>query len=61
MAQENARKIIDVTHISSRGASYRITLPKKVATQLSLTSEDDIIVFYKEDQGKIVLDKLKQQ
>lgn len=61
MAQENGRKILDVTHISSRGSSYRITLPKKVAAQLSLSNEDDIVVFYQEGEGKIFLEKLKQQ
>lgn len=60
MAQENGRRILDVSHISSRGASYRITLPKKVATTLNLSSEDDIIVFYQEGSGKIVVDKLRQ-
>ena len=59
MAQENGRKILDVTHISSRGTSYRITLPKKVAAQLNLSSEDDIIIFYQEDLGKITLEKLR--
>ena len=47
MAQENGRKILDVTHISSRGSSYRITLPKKVAAELNLSNEDDIIIFYR--------------
>ena len=61
MAQENGRKILDVTHISSRGSSYRITLPKKVAAKLSLSSDDDIIIFYQEEEGKISLEKLKHQ
>ncbi len=60
MVEENIRKILDVTHISSRGSSYRITLPKKVATQLSLSSEDDIIVFFQDGPGKIYLEKLKR-
>ncbi|MCL4336712.1 MAG: AbrB/MazE/SpoVT family DNA-binding domain-containing protein [Candidatus Thermoplasmatota archaeon] len=59
MAQENGRKILDVTHISSRGSSYRITLPKKVAAELNLSNEDDIIIFYQEELGRITLEKLR--
>jgi bifunctional DNA-binding transcriptional regulator/antitoxin component of YhaV-PrlF toxin-antitoxin module len=50
------RKLIDVTHISSRGSSFRITLPKKIISRLNL-SEDDIIAFYEEDGVK--LDKIQ--
>lgn len=50
------RKLIDVTHISSRGSSFRITLPKKIINRLNL-SEDDIIAFYEEDGVK--LDKIQ--
>lgn len=60
MAQENGRRVLDVSHISTRGSSYRITLPKKVANKLNLTSEDDIIIFYQEETGRIVVDRLKQ-
>lgn len=61
MAAENRRTILDVTHVSSRGTSYRITLPKKVAESIKLTGNDDIVVFYMEEDGKIVIDSLKQQ
>ena len=27
-------KIIDVTHVSARGTSYRITIPRKIAKRL---------------------------
>ncbi len=48
----NKKPIIDVTHISARGTSYRITLPKKVVKRLNL-SEDDIIAFFEDDGVKI--------
>lgn len=50
------KSIIDVTHISGRGSSYRITLPKRVIKKLDL-SDDDIIVFYDDDGVKI--DKIR--
>lgn len=60
MANENRRTIIDVTHVSSRGSSYRITLPRKVADTIRLESDDDIVVFYKEEDGRVVIEKLRQ-
>ena len=50
------KKLIDVTHISSRGSSYRITLPKRVINRLNL-KDDDIIAFY-EDEG-VKIDKIQ--
>ena len=50
-------KVLDVTHISSRGSSFRITLPKKVIKKLGLT-EDDIITFV-EDDRRIYIESLK--
>ena len=52
-------KILDVTHISSRGSSFRITLPKKVIKKLGL-AEDDIITFI-EDGGRIYIEPLKSE
>ncbi|MFG1519048.1 MAG: AbrB/MazE/SpoVT family DNA-binding domain-containing protein [Thermoplasmataceae archaeon] len=49
------RQIIDVAHVSSKGSSYRITLPKKIIQRLNL-SPDDIIAFLDDDGIKI--DKL---
>ncbi|MCL5782990.1 MAG: AbrB/MazE/SpoVT family DNA-binding domain-containing protein [Candidatus Thermoplasmatota archaeon] len=46
------KKLIDVTHISSRGSSFRITLPRRIINRLNLT-EDDIIAFYDDDGVKI--------
>ena len=50
-------KIIDVTHISSRGSSFRITLPRKIIKRLEI-NEDDIITFVEKD-GEVVLRKMK--
>lgn len=50
------KKLLDVTHISSRGTSYRITLPKKIVEKLGLKA-DDIVAFYEDDGVKI--DKLQ--
>ena len=52
-------KVLDVTHISSRGSSFRITLPKKVIKKLGL-AEDDIITFI-EDGGRIYIEPLKSE
>lgn len=50
-------KVLDVTHISARGSSFRITLPKKVIKKMDL-KEDDIITFV-EKEGEVVLRKMK--
>lgn len=50
------KKLIDVTHISSRGSSYRITLPKRVINRLDL-KDDDIIAFY--EDGGVKIDKIE--
>lgn len=60
MAANKKRAIIDITHVSSLGTSYRITLPKKVAESIGLSKEDNIVVFYKEENGVISIDRLKQ-
>ncbi len=46
-------RILDVSHISSRGSSYRITLPLKVVKKLGL-NPDDIVVFGEQD-GEVVV------
>lgn len=51
------QQLIDVTHVSKRGSSLRMTLPKKVQTKLAV-NEEDIMGFYEED-GKIVLKKME--
>ncbi len=52
------RSLVDVSHISSKGASMRITIPKKIGAHLGLEASD-IVAFYEEEDGKIVLEKLK--
>lgn len=51
------QQLVDVTHVSKRGSSLRMTLPKKVQEKIGV-KEEDIIGFYEED-GKIVLKKLE--
>ena len=52
-------RILDVTHISTRGSSFRITLPSKIIRKLSL-KPDDLIV-YGEKEGEIMLRKMKME
>ena len=42
-------KIIDVMHVSARGTSYRITIPRKIAKRLGL--EDGDILKFTDDNG----------
>ncbi|QRF74701.1 transcriptional regulator, AbrB family [Thermoplasmatales archaeon] len=46
------KPIIDVTHVSARGTSYRITIPRKVAKRLGL-NDGDILAFFDDDGVKI--------
>ncbi len=50
-------QLIEVTHVSKRGSSLRISLPKKVQAKLDV-KEEDIVGFYEED-GRIYLKKMK--
>ena len=52
-------RILEVSHISSRGESFRITLPKKIIKKLAL-DPDDLIIFGEKD-GDIVLRKMKME
>jgi bifunctional DNA-binding transcriptional regulator/antitoxin component of YhaV-PrlF toxin-antitoxin module len=49
-------QLIEVTHVSKRGVSFRITLPKKAAEALKANS-GDIIGFYLEE-GKVFVKKM---
>ena len=51
------QQLVDVSHLSKRGSSLRMTLPKKVQAKLGV-KEEDILGFYEED-GKIVLRKME--
>ena len=49
-------QLIEVTHVSKRGVSFRITLPKKAAEALKANA-GDIIGFYQED-GRVFMKKM---
>ncbi|MEM0136260.1 MAG: AbrB/MazE/SpoVT family DNA-binding domain-containing protein [Thermoplasmatales archaeon] len=49
--------MVDVSHISKRDPSLRMTLPKKVQA-IQCVKEEDTVIFYEVD-GKIVLKKLE--
>jgi bifunctional DNA-binding transcriptional regulator/antitoxin component of YhaV-PrlF toxin-antitoxin module len=53
------REIVDVTHVSARGTSYRITVPRKVARELGLV-DGSILSFIRED-GKIFIEGLRKE
>jgi len=48
--------LIEVTHVSKRGASFRVTLPKRVADILTI-SPGDIVGFYTEE-GRVSIEKM---
>lgn len=50
-------ELVDVSHVSRRGSSLRMTLPKRVVEKLG-AENGDIIGFYQKD-SKIILLKLK--
>lgn len=54
---EKVEELIDTTRVS-RSRSFRISLPKRVAERLN-AAQDDIIGFYSNDSGEIVLKKLR--
>ena len=49
-------QLIEVTHVSKRGGSLRVTLPKKAAEALKANA-GDIIGFYQED-GMVFVKKM---
>ncbi len=49
--------LMDIAHVSRRGSSLRVTLPKKVTQQLSIEPRD-IVGFYLEGD-RIILEKMK--
>jgi AbrB family looped-hinge helix DNA binding protein len=50
-------QLLDVSHVSTRGSSLRITVPKKVTEMLGI-KEHDVIGFY-EENGRIIIEKVK--
>lgn len=55
MADE-VRQLIDVSHVSKRGSSLRITIPKKAAEVMDL-SEGEIVGFFLKDH-KIIIERI---
>ncbi len=53
---EKVQELIDTTRVS-RSRSYRISLPRRVAERLG-ASRDDILGFYCNESGDIVIRKL---
>ncbi len=51
------KTLIDVSHVSKKSKSLRITIPKKVIDELRI-QPSEILGYYLED-GKIVLEKIK--
>jgi bifunctional DNA-binding transcriptional regulator/antitoxin component of YhaV-PrlF toxin-antitoxin module len=50
------KTLIEVTHVSRRGVSLRVTLPKKVGEMLHIVP-GDIVGFYSDD-SRIVIEKM---
>ncbi len=50
-------QLLDVSHVSKRGSSLRITLPKTIRENLGI-KEKDILGFY-EDNGNILIRKIE--
>ena len=50
-------QLLEVSHVSKKETSLRITIPKRAAEAMNLR-EGDIVGFY-EDNGNIVLRKMK--
>lgn len=57
MSETGKKELIDVAHVSAKGTSYRITVPRKIVAALGLRDED-IVAFYKEN-GRIIVESLK--
>ena len=52
-----ANKVIEVSHVTTRGTSIRITLPRKIVKLLGV-GIDDIVVFKESKDGAIIIEKL---
>jgi len=51
------KELIEVSHVSKRGSSLRITLPKKIIERLDL-DPDDIVTFIEKDV-EVILRKME--
>lgn len=52
-----AERILDVVHVSSKGTSFRMTLPRKIVEMLEVR-DDDLIAFCSEN-GRIYIRPLR--
>ncbi|MEM0156393.1 MAG: AbrB/MazE/SpoVT family DNA-binding domain-containing protein [Thermoplasmataceae archaeon] len=50
------KTLIEVTHVSRRGVSLRVTLPKKVGEMLNIVP-GDIVGFYSSEKN-IIIEKM---
>jgi len=50
-------QLLDVSHVSKRGTSLKVALPKRIAEILG-AGEREVLGFYEVD-GKIVIEKMK--
>ena len=51
-------QLLDVSHVSKRGASLRFTIPKSLWNVLDINDDNCTIGFYEMD-GKIIIEKMK--
>ncbi len=50
-------QLLDVSHVSKRGSSLQITVPKKITEMLGI-KDHEVIGFY-EENGRIIIEKMK--
>ena len=50
-------QLLEVSHVSKRGASLRITIPKKIYEKLGIR-EGNIVGFY-DEEGRIIIERMK--
>ncbi len=50
-------KLLDVAHVSDKGISTRITIPKIIRERLEL-KDGDILGFY-EENGQVIIKRMK--
>ncbi len=53
----NKLTLVDISHVSRRGSSLRITIPKKVSEKLDINPED-ILGFYF-DGTEMIIEKMR--
>jgi bifunctional DNA-binding transcriptional regulator/antitoxin component of YhaV-PrlF toxin-antitoxin module len=55
----NANKLtlVDISHVSKRGSSLRITIPRKVSEKLGINPEDILGFYY--DGNEMIIEKVR--